>query len=140
MKSVIDANVLVSALINERGRPARVLAAWKQGEFELITSPALIRELRVVLSRRRVRDFIPATDSEVLAFIEDLETGGTVVEPSETLTLSADPDDNRVLEAAVAGQADYIVTSDDDLLRLGEVRGTRIRTPAQFLVELAVLQ
>jgi predicted nucleic acid-binding protein len=56
--------------------------------------------------------------------------------PTESVKVSDDPDDDRVLEAAVAGEADYIVTGDDDLLRPGEFRGTRIVTPALFLAIL----
>jgi putative PIN family toxin of toxin-antitoxin system len=137
MRVVVDANVVVSALINDRGNPARVIAAWKLDRFELVSSASLLHELRVVLSRPSVRRFIAATDSEVAAFIDDIEQTAVIATPTETLTLSDDPDDNRVLEAAVAGEADYLVTGDDDLVRLREVRGTRICTPAQFLIELA---
>lgn len=59
-----------------------------------------------------------------------------VVAPGVEITASRDPDDNRVLEAAIAGQADAIVTGDRDLLSLGEFEGIPIISPAQLLAML----
>lgn len=59
-----------------------------------------------------------------------------VVRPSLTRDLARDPDDNRVLEAAIAGGADVIVTGDTDLLDLQVVEGVRIVTPVDFTHEL----
>ncbi len=56
-----------------------------------------------------------------------------VVVPTTSIAVSRDPDDNRVLEAAVAGQVDYIVTGDRDLLALRSHAGIRMLTPAQFV-------
>ena len=56
--------------------------------------------------------------------------------PTREITVSRDPDDNRILEAAVAGAADYIVTGDQDLLVLGEFEGIAIVTPTRFLAIL----
>ena len=138
MRVVIDTNVLVSSLINAGTPPAGVIQAWNNEVFELVTSRAQIDELTSVLGRARLQRFLrdaPFT-RELIARIE---RHANVVQPTETLDLCDDPDDNRVLEAAVAGEADYIVMGDDDLLRLREVRGTRICTPAQFLAELTTL-
>jgi len=60
----------------------------------------------------------------------------TLVEPTHRIDASRDPDDNRVLEAAIAGEADYIVTGDRDLLELGSYEGIRIVTPAEFVALL----
>jgi predicted nucleic acid-binding protein len=71
-------------------------------------------------------------------FIERLWRNSILVEPSlELSVVHADPTDNRVLEAAVEGQADYIVTGDGDLLELGAFEGTRIVTPRDFVAILA---
>lgn len=61
---------------------------------------------------------------------------GLFVNPAFELAVSRDPDDNRVLEAAVAGGADAIVSGDDDLLSLGEYEGIPIVTAVRFLLML----
>ena len=132
----MDTNVLVSALIAE-GPPARVLGLCWTGEVEFVISEATLAELEDVLGRSRLEPRLRRRRADVGEFIRRFEKLAKMVEPTETLALSDDPDDNRVLEAAVAGEADYLVTGDDDLVRLREVRGTRICTPAQFLIELA---
>jgi predicted nucleic acid-binding protein len=55
------------------------------------------------------------------------------VAPTQTLNVTDDPDDNRILECAVAAGSDYIVTYDKDLLRLGEYAGVKIVTAVDFL-------
>jgi putative PIN family toxin of toxin-antitoxin system len=105
-----------------------------------VTSAETLDELADVLARPVVRKFIRVPSEKIDELQQDIASVSTRFEPTETLTLSDDPDDNRVLEAAVAAEADYIVTGDAGLLRLAEVRGTRIRTPARFLVELATLE
>ena len=75
-------------------------------------------------------------DAFLLAFTEirrRLERLCTVVEPTERITDCSDPDDNRVLECAVAAQAGYIVTGDRALLRLNPFGNIQILTAAQLL-------
>jgi putative PIN family toxin of toxin-antitoxin system len=136
VRAVVDTNVLVSALMKSATPPAAVVAAWHGEAFDLVSSPPLLAELLEVLERRHVRKYIVDLEFE-RQLVARIRQDAIVVEPTESLALSDDPDDDRILEAAVAGGADYIVTGDDDLLRLREVRGTRICTPAQFLIELA---
>jgi predicted nucleic acid-binding protein len=74
----------------------------------------------------------------VAAFIEDVREHALVVAPTDELhVVSRDPDDNRVVEAAVAGEADYIVSGDEDLLDLGGYEGISIVSPARFAAILA---
>lgn len=69
-----------------------------------------------------------------------LRASGHWVDPvAEINVLTADPDDNRVLEAALEGSADFIVTGDRHLLELREHEGTRIVTPVEFLAELRLM-
>jgi hypothetical protein len=56
-----------------------------------------------------------------------------VVEPTETVDIVRDPDDNRLIEAAMAGHADILVSGDQDLLTLQAVGNIRIMTPRDFL-------
>jgi putative PIN family toxin of toxin-antitoxin system len=135
VRLVLDTNIFVSALIGP-GTPARILESCWTGDPELVISEPILDELSDVLARDRIVRRLARRGPEVSEFVARLRQSAVIVDPTETLDLCDDPDDNRILEAANAGGADYIVTCDDDLLRLAEVQGTRIVTPAQFLAEI----
>lgn len=133
---VVDTNVVGSGLMSPGGTPDRVLRAGLAGAFGLVTSAPLLTELAVVLSRPRIRKRTKFTSLQEEAFVESLASLATIVVPTERLAVTVDPDDNRVLEAAVAADADFIVSGDADLLELGSFRGIQIVTPAAFVVAL----
>ena len=138
IRVVVDTNVYVSGLIKRNGPPGRVLAAQRGGQFDLVTSPALLAELEMVLRRPHILKLIHASVAEVLDFVDQLRVASIVVTPDIAVTVARDPDDDRVLEAAQAGQADFIVSGDRDLLDLREFVGVPILTPTGFLTLLAV--
>ena len=77
------------------------------------------------------------TDDELVTLLEDLRSAATVLdETAHVAVLIRDPDDAIFVEAAIAGEADYIVTGDRDLLELGSYEGVRIVTPADFVALL----
>lgn len=135
MVVVLDTNVIISALLSPDGRPAEIIRRWEAGELEVVTSPALLTELRRALDYPRVKKYLDAPQTTVTSLIKGLETVATVVEPQFSLdVVKDDPADNRVLECAIAGRASYIVTGDAHLLRLKECQGVVILNPAGFLV------
>lgn len=124
---VLDTNVIVSG-IGWGGAPAAILDAVGDGQLVLVTSEPLLAELRRVLEYPKLAKVIQAG-----AQLADLvAASGVVVTPTRTLTVVSDDDDNRVLEAAIEGAADYIVSGDTDLLDLGSFRSIPILTPADF--------
>lgn len=136
-KAVLDTNILVSALITPRGTPGRVVRAWRDGSFELVTSPSLLEELREALHRPKIMHryhLSPKDIQDLLALLANTTTmvTGTASVPD----ILSDPDDVPVLACAAEGQADYIVTGDGDLLRLKSYKGTRIVRPSAFLKTL----
>lgn len=77
------------------------------------------------------------TDDELVTLLEDLRSAATVLdETAHVAVLIRDPDDAIFVEAAIAGEADYIVTGDRDLLELGSYEGILIVTPADFVALL----
>lgn len=115
-----------------KGLPGRVVDAAVSGRFLLVTSEALLEELRRVLRYPKVRKPFPNPE----AIVNLLRQIAIVVDPTPRLSLLEDDADNRVLEAAEA-RADVIVTGDRRLLRLGpDFQGVRLLAPKGFLALL----
>jgi uncharacterized protein len=134
-RAVLDTNVLVSALISPGGPSAALLLELRAGAFELVLSPALLAELHDVLARPKFGRYVTA--AEVEAYVDLIEHEGAV-HPDPTPSgeaLSADPDDEYLIDLARAAGADALVSGDAHLLDLRGV--VPVMTPAQFLVSLA---
>ena len=127
---VFDTNTVVSAVLFNGSVPGRALmTALELGT--ILMSPALNDELGDVLRRPRFERY--ATREERLEFLGDLVRETELVEITETIRACRDPKDDKILELAVNGNADYIVTGDDDLLVMNPFRGIEILRPAEFL-------
>lgn len=133
LRAVIDTNVLIRAVIRPEGSVGPIAVRFRRGDYLLIYSKPLLDELTEKLNLPRIRDKYNVGERGVQQFLDEVVTGGHSVEPTEKIEVCRDPDDNMLLEAAVAGKADYIVTGDEDLLVLQEYRTIRIMTPAVFL-------
>ena len=125
---VLDTNVYISALMFG-GLPGSLLDLALLQSFLLIISPALLDELDEKL---RLKFQVSAEDTTTIR--KKLEGVAEIVKPDTVLhVIGDDPDDNRVLECAVKGSADYIVTGDRHLLKLGSYEAIQIVTVRQFL-------
>ena len=129
-RCVFDTNTVVSALLFSRSVPRRALARALQ-VGALLMSQALSEELDDVLSRHRFDRYV--TRQERTAFLRYLLRMAMSVEITERIQACRDPNDDKILELAVNGDADYIVTGDDDLLAMNPFRGIEIIRPAEFL-------
>ncbi len=128
--AVLDTNVLVSGIGWPRSPPGRVVNWAVGGRFVLVTSEPRLAELERVLAYPRLAAAIGAP-VELVRLIGEV---AVVVEPDREVTaIEGDPADNRVLEAAVAAQADYIVSGDADLLGIRSFEGARIVTAREFI-------
>ena len=136
MRAVLDTNVLVSAVFRRAGPPDSILQAWYDGDFDVITSAALLREFEGVLERPWIKARSGLSEAELAGLITKLRDETVLVAPQTNLSALQDEADNRVLEAALAGQADYIVTGDRALLDLSEFEGVLIASPARFVTML----
>jgi len=127
VRVVFDTNIFVSALVRPGGRAERALLRIIDGHDQLIVSRPLIHELLAVLARKFSRD-----QEELARGAVYLSELGELVEPKERLTVLSDEPDNRVLECAVAGRADAIVTGDRAMLDLREFQDIRIMSLATY--------
>ena len=129
IKAILDTNVIVSGIF-WKGAPFEILEAWQKRRFLLAVSLPILNEYRRVLD-----EMTKKRPSSVLgSILEVIELHSEMVEPvSFTRTVCSDPDDDKFLEAAVAADADYVVSGDAALLSLKSHHGIRIVRPAQFL-------
>ncbi len=130
MRAVLDANVMISALLSSDGAPASAVRAWLEGRFELVVSPLLLRELKRALAYPKLRKRIgPEEAGRVL---ELLGSSATVVEdPSGPPPVrSPDAGDDYLIALANAERA-ALVSGDEHLLGLpGDLP---VFSPADFL-------
>ncbi len=133
MRVVLDTNTLLSA-IGWTGPPAQILSALMDGRHDIIVSPDLLDELIRVLRYPKLRAV--AFHPSLPLVLGWLHQPPHVVIPHESIhAILSDPADNLVLEAAVAGTAEAIVSGDRHLLGLRSFRGIAIYTPRAFVTK-----
>ncbi len=132
LKVVLDTNVYISAFHGARGAPFELWRRALRREYALLVSPAIIAELAGVL-----RLGLKWPEDEINDQLKLLVRVATLVQPKVTLrVIKADPDDDRILECALAGGADIIVSGDHHLTELKHFEGIGIARPADFLKAL----
>jgi putative PIN family toxin of toxin-antitoxin system len=133
VRAVVDTNILVRAVIRPLGSVRPVLDAFRAGAYQLVYSESTLGEFVSVIRRPRIQRKYGVTNEEIDdVFLAILNQGSRVV-PQRQITVCCDPKDNMVLEAAVAGNADVIVSGDMDLLVLNPFEGISIVGPSAFL-------
>ena len=128
MRAVFDTNVLVAALVFPGGQGDAALRRVIEGKDQLVFSRVILDELLEVLGRKFARDAEEL--AHVAVFVSDL---ATVVAPKRRLRVVRDDPDNRILECALAGNAQAIVTGDKGLLALKSFEGIPLMTLASYL-------
>ena len=133
MRLVVDTNIFISALLSRSSLPAHLIVLWREGRFDLLTSPDQLDELMRVTRYPKIRQRLsPALAGRLINEIRDL---ATMVTNPTAVNVSADPYDNFLLAMASCGAADFLLTGDKrDLLGLKLFEGTKIITVRDFLV------
>ena len=129
---VFDTNTLVSYFIITESTPGRAVRK-ATSEAVLLASEATLGELAEVLFRRKSDAYGPV--QERTSFIRLIAATVELVTITGVIQACRDPRDDKFLDVAVNGRADFIVTGDKDLLALDPFHGVRIVTPAQYLAE-----
>ena len=128
MKVVFVSNILISAVVFAGGRAETALVRIVNEQDELILSKAILDETLSVLARKFARD--AEEIARIAVYLSGLSTN---VRPRRQLEVLKDAPDNRVLECAVAGRAEAVVTGDKARLALGEYGGIRILSLRDYL-------
>ena len=127
---VLNTNVLISAALSLRGKPRRVLD-WVAAYEVLLSSDETLEELETTLRRPKFEPYVDSDERD--DYIEWLDTYTHPVEVEGQVQMCRDPDDDKFLELALSGDADVIVSGDNDLLVLHPFRGIPILSPDAFL-------
>ena len=139
MKAVIDTNQLLRLAAAYQRSP--LFAAWRVGRFEIVVSEEIMAELHDVARRSKVSRFL--AEAYFHQFIFFLQAWAIAVVPVTEFPHCRDPKDDMIIATAVAAQADFIVTTDNDFLddrvlrtRLQNEFNIRVAQPAEFLAAL----
>lgn len=123
----LDSNIYLSALVFG-GKPMRLIELAVEGEIEVAISDPIIEEVRGNLLKK-----FGWSDARAAEAIDTIAAFATHVIPTGVINaVPGDPDDNRILECAIAAGSEVIVSGDSDLLRLGSYSGIRILRVAEF--------
>ncbi len=128
---VIDTNIIISSVF-WRGRPYEVVRRGILEEYQLVTSNAILNE---VADKLRNKFHFPEEGNQQL--INILFTHSHLIAPTSKFEVVRDKNDNKILECAFDGKADFIVTGDPDLLSLKEFKGIKIITAKEFLDKIS---
>ena len=138
--AIVDTSILVSAFLFPYSVPGQVVILAEQGIYALHLSPIILEEVKRSLHNPRLRKAYPHTDEKISLWCDGLhKIGALITKPLPDIqTVCRDPDDDHVIAAAMAAQADYIVTGDKDLLVLEHYQTIRIVTAKDFLKEMDI--
>src|SRR5580704_13863214 len=128
---VVDTNVFGSAIIFPRSVPRQVVDHALDHDGVVLFSEATMTELAEVLSRSKFNSFVSRTEREL--FLAQIESAAEFVPIIQLVRACRDPNDDKLLEVALNGRADVIVTRDADLLRMHPWRGVAIFSPTSYL-------
>ena len=137
MRVVLDVGQYISAVIYQGGYPSQLLEAWEAQKFDILISPPILADIHRVLHYPRIVKLHRWNTERIGKFIQTLTTD-TVLTPGrlELDVVKDDPDDNKIVACAVEGKADYIVSSDVHLAKLGNYQRISIVPPRHLLAQL----
>lgn len=132
IRVVIDSSVLIRYLLKpSRATRELIEQTWLEEKIEVVTAPELMQELADVLARPKIRRFV--MQDEATALIEALTLLGTILPPLGPIPpYTRDSKDDKFVACAMLGDAQYLITYDEDLLVLGAVATVEILTPEVF--------
>lgn len=132
MRVVLDTNIILSFLLTRGETISSIFEAWDEGKFELLISEGIFQGIKRVLKYPKIKRLIKKFEADAL--LEKIKIQAVFIRVTEKLQVAPDKKDNKFLDCAVEGEADFIVTGDiSHLLSLKEFRGIKIIKPRQFL-------
>lgn len=128
MKIVLDTNVLINGFKDDYSYEKKIIDAVIKGEIEAYANRQTLQENKLIVSQL-------IYNSEYEKELNDLFTQINWVVNRRQIRIVEDPEDNKILESAVEAEADYLITSDNALLKLNKFQKVEVVTPSQFWVK-----
>lgn len=135
-RAIVDTNILIRAVIMPSGTVGPVITRLRDGDYTLVYSAPLIDELLEKLTLPRIREKYHLNDQDIDDLLALIALRGELVTPTRKVKICRDPQDDMFIEAALAGNAEVVVTGDEDLLTVKEFETVRFITPRAFLALL----
>jgi len=128
MRVVFDTNIFISALVIPGSLAEKAILKIIEGDDILVICKDIINEVLSVLSSKFSRD--KEALSHVAVMLSEL---GELVKPTKKISIFKDDPDNRIVECAIHGHADVLVTGDKEMLRLGDYKGIKIMSLREYI-------
>ena len=134
MKAVLDTNVWLSGIF-WNGEASKIIEKAENENFQIFISEDILSEIINILSKEsKFKNYILNLKLSIEDLLRTILSISTLVEPKIKLdVVKSDPKDNIILETALEGKTEYIVTYDNHLLNMIEFRNIKIITPGEFL-------
>ncbi len=130
MRIVLDTNIFISGIFWKGNFCSQIIDAWRNGKFILISSLSLIEELI-----ENLKDFrIQMPEDVVEGWKNMIIQNSVIIETKNKLNIVEHDADNKFLETVFEGNADYIISQDNHLLKLKEFRGIKIIKPEEAVL------
>ncbi len=137
VRVVVDTNILISGTLVEQGFPAQIIDASIAGQIQLVVSPALIDEYLDVVQRPHIAKRYQEIGNRVDTILRYFHTNAVVVEGAITTpVVTADPGDDFLIACAEEGDAQYIISGDEHLLKLRQYHNVKILNPRDFVARV----
>lgn len=137
MRVILDANIYVSALLKPQGLQAKILQRGLGGEFQIVLSEAIFKEVCRVLQYDKIATRLPLTNVDIKKFLERLIDAAAWTADEVKVSVCEDPNDDVYLACAKESQADFLVSGDQHLLMLKSFEKAVIVTSREFHGHLA---
>lgn len=135
MRVLLDANILVSASFSEGNALASLMNGLRSGQFENVTSENILDEVTMAWKKKYWRSRF--SELQLQQAVQRLRSASRVVSVSGLVSGEAPHwQDDHILEAALVGECNYIVTGDTEMHHLGVFQGIRIVSPTEFLTAI----
>jgi uncharacterized protein len=133
IKVILDTNILVSGSL-WKGNSYKILLLIETGKVICILSPSILEEYEKVMRSEEITEKIACKNLVINEIIDHIISMTTLVIPKSRLkVVMEDPDDNKIIECAIEGKSDFIITQDKHLLNLKKNKKIKIITPEEFL-------